>query len=522
MSLKKPSLKPSSRLLAFRLSGVLFLGIALLSSVMPGIAFAKPDKNAAQEVLKAKAATWRETQPNVENPTSLHFTEVFPDREWWLQFKDPQLTAYIQEAVKANLNLSLAHERIQESRAIAQQTLGRELPQVSLGGTFNRQRSSATTIRSVRPTTTGGTANTNNNVTTSPASNGGGASAFLGRTLNFISFPLNVNYEADIWHKNRDRTQAANRQTDATLRDFQAVHVSLATDVANAYFALLTADRLLALQNRVIDTAELDLKQAQLRFAAGLTDNEDVVLRQGRLSDYKAQLQGYYRQQALALHQLAILLGKTPAQVAELERTSWEQYTLPSEITAGLPSDLLARRPDILAEEDRLAASGLLVQVARKEFLPSFNLVGQFGFSSARLQDVFRWDSHVMSLGSNVLQSLFTGGQTHANLRVFKSRYEQQLLTYRATILQAFREVDDALASLKANRNAYASYAESLGALQQRRKIQENRLAAGAVSGFDLNPIRLEETLAEENIAQAKLATLTDTLSLYKALGGGY
>jgi NodT family efflux transporter outer membrane factor (OMF) lipoprotein len=474
-----------------------------------------PDKKAvSREALKARAATWRETASPADNPSDLQMRVAFPDKAWWLQFNDPLLDGYIQQAVKANLNLAITHERIEEARALARQSLGQEFPQISLGESFTRQRSSANTVRSAR--------NTTSSSGSASGSGSSGAPSALGQALNFYTVPLVVNYEADIWHKNRDRTRAVDRQMAAVERDFQTTHVVLASDLATAYFNLLTADQLITLQKQVLATAESDLSHAEHRYEAGVTDQEDVVLRQGRLTDYKAQLQDFYQLQALSLNQLAILMAKTPYQVADLPRAHWEQYSIPAEVSAGVPSDLLTRRPDILAAEDRMAASGLLVQVARKEMLPSFNITGQFGFSSIQLKNLLNWDSYIASIGGNLLQSLFTGGQKTANLRVFKSRYEQALYSYRGAILQAFREVDDSLASLKAHRNAYAEYESSFGSLQQRLKIQENRLAAGAASDFDLAPVRLEVTLAQEGLARNKLAALTDTLSLYKALGGGY
>jgi NodT family efflux transporter outer membrane factor (OMF) lipoprotein len=490
----------------------------------------KPKEDAAKatatETLKAKAATWREASPAATNPSDLTLSASFPDQHWWEQFQDPLLDQYIQEAIKANVNLALAHERIEEARATARQTMGREFPLVTLGGNFTRQHTSSTTrITNVRSGSgSNGAGGSGSGGTTSSGTSGsnGANGAAIGQTMNFYSLPLNVSYELDLWGKNRNRTQAANKQTDAAVRDFQATHVALVTDVANAYFNLTAADQLIRLQQDAIATAERDLQHAQNRYDAGLVDQEDVVLRQGRLTNFKAQLQDLYQLQATALDQMALLMGRTPYEVAELARTHWEQYQIPQEVKAGIPSDLLTRRPDILSAEDQMAASGFLVKAARKELLPSFNLNGQFGFSTVQLGKLLNWDSYIASAGASLLQNLYTGGQARAGLRIFKSRYQQQLLMYRNTILQAFREVDDSLASLKAHRNAYEEYSASLDSLGARLRIQENRVNAGAASEVDIDPVRLEMVQAQQGLARTKLAALTDTISLYKALGGGY
>lgn len=501
------------------LSSRFVVGISLLLciGVNPAVSLAaeKTKERVEQETLKAKTVMWREAQPTPDNPTKIRFNDAFPDKTWWEQFQDPYLSACIQKAVNANLDLALAQERIEESRALARLSLAKELPQLSIGSNFSRTRSSATTIR---PSRTGSSASSSSG-TSSPSSGGGFA---LGQVLNYWSVPLSASYEADIWQKNRDTTRAAKKNVEAAERLFQATHVMLVTDVANAYFNLLAADQAIVLRKRIIQAAEADLKYEQNRFEAGLEDEESVVLRQGRLADFQALLQGYYRDQALALNQLAVLMGETPYEVGDLDRSDFAQYPFVSELPTGIPSDMITRRPDILAVENQLASSGYLVRAARKEFLPMITLTGQFGYASAQFKDLFKWDSYLASVGASAVQRLFTGGQLKANLRVAKSRNRQQLLIYRNTILQAFREVDDSIAALKSHRNVYDNYEASLQSLERRSQIQQNRLAAGAISQGDINPVDLEIFQAQERLVQTKLLMLSDSLSLYKALGGGY
>ncbi len=495
------------------LGGCLFLtSTTTLNSAFAAVPAAKEEAKAVQAY---KASAWREAVPSTDNPSTLSLQAAFPDSRWWERYQDPLLNGYIQEAIRANLTLAIAHERINEAQGLAHYSLGAELPHLAFSPSFTRQHSSANTVR-VRSATTG-TASGGNTANTSATQFGG-----LGQTLNFYTIPLVANYEVDLWGKNRDATKALNKQTDATVRDFESAHITLVTDVANAYFNLIAADGLIELHQNVIQSATLDLQHAQNRYAAGLTDSEDVVLRQGRLTDYRAELQDYYQMQATALNQLSILLGRTPYQVAHLERAGLDKYSVPDEIQSGLPSDLVARRPDILAAEDRLMAAGYQVRVARKQFLPTFNLVGQFGYSSISHSNLFDWDSHLASIAASGAQNLFMGGQTRANLKVYKSRYQQQLLTYHNTILTSFKEVEDALAGMKSHRNAYQEYANSLDSFNQQLKIEQNRVNAGAASDFDIQPVRLEQMLAAEGLAKTKLSAMTDSLSLYKALGGGY
>jgi outer membrane protein, multidrug efflux system len=485
----------------------------------PVFAVENSEKQIQQERIKAQVSLWRESSTDRENPSPLAMHMTFPDKSWWEHFGDPFLSKYITQAIQANISLELAHQRLLEARALSRQALGKEFPQVAIAPSFTRSRNSATIIPSFRSNSSSSTASSSGGSTS--GSRQGGSFA-LGQTINNYTVPLTVNYEFDLWQKNRDATRATGKDLDASANDLKTAYVAVITDVANAYFNLLAADELVDQQKNLIAIAETDLYHSQNRFDAGLVDQEDVVLRQGRLTNFKAQLQDFYQSQAIALNQLAVLMGQTSAQVSELPRAKWEQYEIPTEVNIGLPSELLTRRPDILSAEKRLEAAGFRVRVARKEMLPSINLSGQFGYASASQENLFKWDSYVASAAASLLQPVFTGGQRRANLKVFKSRYEQQLLSYRDTILQSFREVDDSLASIKAHRNAYDEYRQSLDSLLQRQKIQQNRLDAGAISDAEINPTRLEVVQALEGLTRTKLLALSDTISLYKALGGGY
>jgi NodT family efflux transporter outer membrane factor (OMF) lipoprotein len=490
----------------------------------------KTEKKLEKQTLNAKATIWRGTDNTVHDaiPSTLSVKDAFPDRNWWEHFNDENLTRYIEQALRANLNLQVAQQRVLEARAYAQQTRGVEMPQLYFQPSFSRSRGSATAFPSTgggsatTAGTSGGSGNSGGQAGNTSAANSSTTSFFLGHYINTYSTPLVASWELDILHKNRDYTRATNKQAEAAVHNLQAAKSVLATDVATAYFNLIANDKLIEQHQALIATSEADLAHAQRLYDAGASDQENVVLRQGRLTDFKAQLQDAYAAQALALHQLAVLMGQTPYAVGELQRMDWEHYTIPNEISGGLPVELLTRRPDIRAAEDNLAAEGFNTRAAKKELFPKIIASGTFGFSTAQFAKLYNWESYTTSAASTLLQPLFTGGQKMGNLRVHKARYQQQLLTYRNTVLQSFKEVDDSISSLKSHRNAYENYAESLGFLDQRQQIQKNRLAAGAIAEADLNPVTIEVIQAQQGLTRTKLSALTDTLSLYKALGGGY
>lgn len=486
----------------------LALGFAV-GGAMTDFAHAK-DNDKKSEVNPPPPATpgWRELKPEntLAIPSSLSFSSQFPDKAWWLQFNDPELTRYIETALANNPQLAIAAQRIEEARGLTRQTRAAQFPRLQVAPSFTRQRNSRTLGA---PAVGGG---------------GGGFSGgfFPGQTINFYSIPLTANYEADLFLKNRDRTRSAQAQAQAVAFELDAARISLITEVSNAYFNLLATDRLIDLQNQFVTVSESDLRHAEARFQAGLVSEEDVVVRQGLLSDARVALQEYQEARALAANQLAVLLGQPPGTLDAFPRKTLDEIALLQPIPTGVPSELAARRPDILIEEAELTRANIDVRVARKLFLPTFNLTGQVGLMTTRLNRLLDWDSLLTSFGANLVQALFTGGERRANLQVFRSRYEQQVKQYQQTVLQAFREVDDALSSLKSDQNAYENYQQSLESFNRRLQFQENRLQAGIIAPADLEPTRKEVLLSQQGVVRAKLAVLTDTLSLYKALGGGY
>jgi multidrug efflux system outer membrane protein len=215
-------------------------------------------------------------------------------------------------------------------------------------------------------------------------------------------------------------------------------------------------------------------------------------------------------------------LGRTTQQVENLPHKAFSDYQLTSTLETGVPSQLLLRRPDILAAEDRLAAAKIDVSVARKEFLPSFTLTGQFGYASAGYSRLFQWDSYLAALVAGATQNLFTGGQKVANLKVYKARYEQAVHHYQQTILQSYKDVDDSLALYKSDRRTYVDNLDALKTYESRMMILNNRIQAGVNAESDLVPVQLDAANTRSQLTQAKLAALNDTLSLYKSIGGGY
>jgi multidrug efflux system outer membrane protein len=477
-----------------------------LSVAPPAEAKKLPEtKNEVTPVLQGKLE-WSAAKQNPENPSSLQVTGETLDKQWWTQFHDELLTGYINQAFTQNHQVAIAKARISEARANSQTALSSLFPTVNFSPTFLRQKTSANQF---------------------PSFGGGGASgiglgSFALKPYNIISLPVQATYEVDFFMKNVDKVKSANKQLEASVEDYRTATIALVTDVSNAYFNLMSADKQIQLQKEAIALSEADLAAAHVKLEEGLIGNDQVAIKEAALTEAKANLQDYYRLQAIYSHQMATLLGR-PAEVTEsLPRNDFDSYTLPASIDAGIPSTLITRRPDILSAENLLEASQINVTVARKEFLPTLTINGSMGLAATLFENLFKTSSKTWSMGGGLTQGLFKGGAKVANLKVNKARYEAQLHQYQQTILTSLQEVNDSMASLKARQSALEHHQASNAALQKQLGYQQIQLDEGAVSASDLYPTRLQLVQSNQGLVQAKLLGLTDTLNLYKALGGGY
>jgi len=449
---------------------------------------------------------WSAARQNSENPSDLTITNEAVDKQWWTQFHDELLTGYINQAIAQNHQLAIAKARITESRANAQTAMASLFPTINFSPTFVRQKTSANQF---------------------PSFGGGGASnigfgSLVQKPYNIMATPVQASYEVDFFLKNVDKLKSANRQVDASVADYRTATIALISDVSSTYFNLMSADKQIQLQKDAVALSEADLEASRAKLEEGLIGQDKVAVKEAALAEVKANLQDYYRLQSIYSHQMATLLGR-PAEVTEsLPRSDIDRFSVPAAFDAGIPSELITRRPDILSAESLLDASKINVTVARKEFLPTLTLNGSMGLAATLFENLFKTNSKTWSMGGGLSQSLFKGGAKVANLKVNKARYEEQLHQYQQTILTSLQEVNDALASVKNHQLALENHQVSNAALQKQLGFQQVQLEEGSISASDLYPTRLQLVQSNQNLVQTKLLGLTDTLNLYKALGGGY
>jgi multidrug efflux system outer membrane protein len=418
---------------------------------------------------------------------------ALPPLDWWRKFRSRELTAIIEQARVANLDIAAAIARIVQADAQARIAGAALLPAISLNGSGIHTQASKTENSS----------GTRDIVTNK-----------LNATLNVASF------EIDFWGKNRAALQAAEQSAVASRFDREVVGLSTVVSAANAYFQVLAAqDRLKAAHDDIVSaTRVLDL--IKQRVNAGTASALDIAQQESVVYNLRAAippLQQTLKQNRVAL---AILMGRSPEQV-HIRGGSLNSMAIPR-VTPGLPSELLTQRPDIRKAEANLAAANANVYNARAQFLPSITLTGEGGYASAVLKVLLRPESAIYSAAASLTQPIFEGGKLLGNLDSQKGKQDELLQNYRKAVISAFGDVENALDSVHQTSLRVTLQAQVVRSSRQAFNISEERLREGTIDLVTV--LQTQQTLyqAQDTLFQAQLARLQAIVSLYQALGGGW
>jgi NodT family efflux transporter outer membrane factor (OMF) lipoprotein len=456
----------------------------------------------------APAQSWRDSDPATSQgvwPVSpLTFDQAYPQANWWQAWNDPTLSGYITEALSNNPSLQAAASRIRQVQALEQAARASRLPTAQLAPSYTLQKFSANQFGF-----SGGSGGATGNVG-SP-----------GSTFQFYSVPLTARYEVDLWAQNRDRQLAANQAVVMARHDYRNLILQLSAMVGTAYVNLLKADAQLQLQAEVETLLAQEADHATRRLQAGLTNGDEVLLRQQAMATARQQTAQWQSTRALALDQMAVLLGRTPAQVADLPRSTLAALAVPTQLRVGVPSELVLHRPDVLASEAALEQAAIQVRVARKEVLPKLVLTGQTGFTSIGFAKLFDWASLANSVGVGITQPVFSGGLIKAGLAANRATQQQVGQQYVATLQAAFAEVEDSLVQFKGDYEQWAQGQAVLSSVAQQANLERSRFKAGLSSEVTYLPKQVVVLQARQAVVAGQAAVLVDAIGVSKAVGGG-
>ena len=341
----------------------------------------------------------------------------------------------------------------------------------------------------------------------------------IGYTANDFRIPAAASYDIDFWGKNQRLRESAYASAEAELDAYQTVRLGLHGDIATSYFAIREIDNEIEIVRNSIELFKQSLALVRARFKGGITSELDLARAQEQLAATESEALGLQQRRAQFEYALAVLIGKTPA---EFSLAPVSRPLEPPMIPAGVPSDVLQRRPDIAQTERVLAARSADIGVARAGYFPSVNLTGLAGFESLQLSSLLKSGSLISLIGANVTMPLFDNGRNQANVDRAKAAYSEALALYKLRVLAAFQDVESALAGLRVLAQQSEAQSRAVSSAQQSTKIATTRYKAGLVTFLDVIDAERSALADERLLAQLSGNRMSFSVALVKALGGGW
>jgi len=454
--------------------------------------------------------------PAIEAPTSWKEEEPEPSEIedvgcWWEIFEDEDLTELEQAAIFNNQDIATAIARVKHEWAMAGASGADLFPQLTLNPqSFN------TMGRGV-PFLTGGL-DTGNAL---PQNGGFPVGVSLPKRLHIQNylFPFNLSYQFDFWRKIYDQFESVVYSAQSREEALRNVILTVTSDVATNYFQLRSYDQQLIILDKAIQVRKDAVDINLVRFNSGLVGYNDYVQATSEFYSSVALKINTERLRRLTENLIAVLIG---ADAPEFCIPSIPLVGQPPKIPAGVPSELLLRRPDIAEAERQMASRNDQIGVAVASFYPSFQITGQYGFDSPKIGELFNGDSRYWLWGTNIMQILFDGGRLNSNLRLAWADYEEGVADYKQKVLTAFREVEDALTNVQRRRLQDEALQKRVEYSQLSVELSQERYTIGLATYLEV-VVELRNLLQSQIDEQQVLADqFLSTVQLIKTLGGGW
>ena len=408
----------------------------------------------------------------------------YVNMNWWGNFNDDLLNGYIEKAVLNNYDLKMATINVEEYYQNVRLQFANELPSAVGGfgpGVFKAP----------------GMTNT--------------SSAF--------GLPIIVQYEADIFLKNHNKTKAVKKLYEGSKLDERAAYISVASAVGSTYFNIINLDKMISLQEQIVNIRQEIYNLMLIRNKEGLTSTADTVKANKALVAGQTDLIELKKNREKMLNQMCVLIGESPENANSIKRNSLDSINYQLAIPSEIPSEIITQRPDYMKAELMVEKAGIDVKVAKKEFLPSINILGGALFNAGDIGSLFTTKNMLLGVGGGLVTPLFQGGSLIANLKLKKATYERILQDYYKTNLTAIQEVNDALVASRLDKDKMTQTTKQYNLEKSDYKYNEKKFNQGTISKLDL--IQYQENLLtiEKLVAQQKVECMTDAISLYKATG---
>ena len=437
-------------------------------------------------------------RPAVDSPAAFrcapasNSTNSLADLPWWGVFKDATLQVLIETSLTNNFDLRIAISRVEQARLLQTQAQSAFLPQAGYGAEAARGQNMFLNL---------------------PNPNGG-------KIIDSYLAGIGAVWEVDLWGRLRRQNEAAGAVFLATREAQYGVRLTLVSAVARAYLELLELDEKLEIARRTTESFQRTFQLFNDQHDNGLTSKLEISRARAALRSVSASIPDLKRQSELKENEISVLLGRNPGPIAR-KAGQLEELVSP-EIPAGIPADLLERRPDIRQAEQQLRAANAQIGMAAGDFLPKIGLTAVYGGVSTELSALTSGAANTWSLAANVTGPLFQGGRLKARYRQAQAAREAARLHYQQTALVAFREVADALSSRQYLEEARRDQADAVEAFQQAVQVATDRYTAGKASYYEVLEAQQQLFPAENTLSRIQTAQRLVIVQLYKALGGGW
>lgn len=477
--------------------------LSLLSGCMVGPNYSEPSSKVEKKWVEHKAVS--------NKPYGM--AEIF----WWKGFNDPTLVRLIEIAYEHNPNLQSVGVSILQERALLNRAIGNLLPQqqgVSGARNYNY-------IPSLSSFSQNGTAN-------GLISALGGTNSMPSISPYIISnqYFFSSSWEIDFWGKYRRQIESDKDNYLATVAHYDDSLVTLIGDVAQGYVTIRTYEEQIRITNQNVKLQQESLRIATARFQGGQTSQLDVTQAQSELSQTESQIPQLENSLQQTKNALAVLLGMPPSGVDALLKPG-KIPVVPSSMVAGIPNDLLRRRPDVREAAFKAASKCALIGVQITNLLPSFSLSGSFGATSSnvggqQLTNIFNWQNSMVNAANSLTMPIFNYGRLVNQVRVADASFQEAILSYQNTVLNAQKEVENGLSSYYHGRESMCFLAEAVKAAQQSTKLAMVRYVQGQADYTTVLTAEQQQLSVENSYVSQQGSTVAGVVSTYRALGGGW
>jgi NodT family efflux transporter outer membrane factor (OMF) lipoprotein len=454
--------------------------VLLCAGCMVGPDYSKP--SVPMTATYKEDQGWKLAQPR----------DDIPRDKWWEIFGDPQLNALEEQVSQANQNVKVAEAHFRQARALIGFARAGLFPTVSAGFSASSLRDSTN-----RPFVT--------------SANGASTGDFL--------LTGDISYEIDLWGRIRRSVTAAREEAQATAGDLESARLSIQAELAVDYLELRSADAQQRLLNDTVQAFKEALQLTINRFEGGAAPKSDVAQAQTQLETTQVQATDIAVQRAQLEHAIAVLIGKPPAEFS-LQPAPLDLQ--PPDIPAGLPSELLERRPDIAAAERRVAEANEQIGIAKAAYFPTVTLNALLGFESSSIRNLGGWQSFLWAVGSSLAQTIFDGGRRRATSEAALANYDATVASYRQATLDAFQQVEDNLAALRILEQETQQQERAVVSARESLQLFTNRYKGGVDNYLQVITAQTVALSNERNQVDIMRRRMDASVLLVKALGGGW